>query len=201
MTESPQPVPNPPAGKSLAVHWRVLISIALLVHLTAVVAAPMALPPSSELQQNLAATFRPYLNLAYLDHGYRFFAPSPGPSHLVRYELEMPDGTTSTGVFPNKQTEWPRLFYHRHFMLAEKLNDQFIPPEAPAAERAVLMKPFEAVAESYAMHLIETTGARKATLQLVSHELPSPQDMERELPLDDQASYQTLWAKTYEAKP
>ena len=36
--------------------------------------------------------FRPYLEAAYLDHGYAFFAPDPGPSHLVRYELEFDDG-------------------------------------------------------------------------------------------------------------
>ena len=201
MTKPLQTAPNSTSVRTLSARWRVLISVALLAHLTAVIAAPMALPPSSELQQNLAATFRPYLNLVYLDHGYRFFAPSPGPSHLVRYRLEMPDGTTSTGVFPNKQTEWPRLFYHRHFMLAEKLNDLFIPLEAPATERSAMMKPFEAVADSYARHLLETTGAKKATLQMVNHELPSPQDMERNRPLDDKASYQTLWTKTYEAAP
>jgi hypothetical protein len=64
-----------------------------------------------------------------------------------------------------------------------------------------MMKPFETVAESYATHLLHTSGARKATLQLVVHELPSPQDMLRDRPLDDSASYQTLWTKTYEAQP
>ncbi len=56
----------------------------------------------------------------------------PPPSHLVRYKLEMPDGSMQNGVFPDLKTEQPRLFYHRHFMLTEKLM-QFFDPEQPGA--------------------------------------------------------------------
>jgi hypothetical protein len=68
-----------------------LISVGLLLHLTAVIMAPFAMPPSSELVRDVADRLRPYIDSLYLDHGYRFFAPSPGPSHLVRYRLELPD--------------------------------------------------------------------------------------------------------------
>ncbi len=201
---------NPPTAlppQKLATHWRVLISIALLLHLTAIISAPMAMPPSSELQQNLAATFRPYLDFAYLDHGYRFFAPQPGPSHLVRYKIEMPDGTTQTHTFPDKQTEWPRLFYHRHFMLSEKLDGHLPPPNLPADAPPDVRnrwqaewESFNAVAKSFAMHLLESTGAKKVTLELVRHELPDVQALERNRPLDEPSSYRTLWTKSFDAQ-
>src|SRR5262245_40519274 len=146
---------DPPADR-LATHWRALISALILLHLTAVIAAPMAVGPSSELQQNLAAAVHPYLDACYLNHGYRFFCPEPGPGHLVRYRLEGPE---QTGKFPDRQTQWPRLFYHRHFMLSEKLANMFVPEQVPPPERAEAMKPFEAVARSYANHLLETSGA------------------------------------------
>jgi len=187
---------DPPSGR-LATHWRVLISIAILAHLTAVIAAPMAVGPSSELQQSLAEVVHPYLSACYLNHGYRFFCPEPGPGHLVRYQLEEPD---QPGNFPDKQAQWPRLFYHRHFMLSEKLANMFVPEEVPQRERAEAMKPFEAVAQSYADHLLETSGARRVTLELVSHELPSPDDMKNDRPLDDRGSYRVVWKQTYEAR-
>lgn len=204
-----------PARKPLAMHWRVLISIAVLLHLMAVVAAPMATPNFSGgevvfpngLQQGIADLVRPYLEMAYLDHGYRFFAPQPSPGHLVRYKLDMPDGTTSTGVFPDLKTEWPRLFYHRFFMLSEKLNRFWNPeepgPNDPPEEHRVWVaerETFLDVAHGYAIELLRTTGATKVTIELVRHELPGPYDLEHNRPLADPTLYKTLWTKTYEAE-
>lgn len=76
--------------------------------------------------------FRPYINAMYLNHGYAFFAPNPGPSHLVRYRIEFDDGREPIeGVFPDLKTQRPRLLYHRHFMLAESLYSLYTPPEEP----------------------------------------------------------------------
>src|SRR6476646_3803829 len=130
----------PPSSGRLATHWRLLIRVAILVHLAAVIAAPCAGPdPSGPLANSIARGFAPYLDAAYLNHGYRFFCPAPGPSHLIRYSLKMPDGSTISDVLPNLQTEWPRLFYHRHFMLTDKLGNVWNPEEpdsrAPPEER------------------------------------------------------------------
>ncbi len=166
--KSPPAAPAPPA-KPLALRWRVLITLAILLHLTAVIAAPLAVWPSSELQQNLAETFRPYICAAYLDHGYRFFAPMPSPGHLVRYTLQMPDGTSQTGTFPDLKTEWPRLFYHRHFMLSEKLAQFYDPdqpgandPPAARAQWQAERKTFAAIAKSYADYLLRTFARSKS---------------------------------------
>ncbi len=71
----------------------------------------------------------------FLGHGYRFFAPNPGPSHLVRYEVEFADGRTESHRFPDTQEQWPRLLYHRHFMVAEQVNQlASIPTDQEFAE-------------------------------------------------------------------
>ena len=38
-------------------------------------------------------------------------------------------------------------------------------------------------------------------LELVRHELPSPDDLLHDRPLNNPALYHTLWSKTYEAQP
>lgn len=56
-----------------------------------------------------------------MGHGYRFFAPNPGDSHLVQYKVTKNDGTQIKGVFPDRENAWPRLLYHRWFMLSETI--------------------------------------------------------------------------------
>jgi len=206
MANSPDSPSKLPAGYTLAPQWRILITAALLLHLAALIAAPMAVDPASRLEQNIAQTVRPYLSMTYLDHGYRFFAPSPSAGHLVRYQLEMPDGTTSTGIFPDLKSEWPRLYYHRFFMLSEKLNrlwdsEEPAPTDPPEDHRIWQLNrdTFLKVAHSYASQLLSSTGARKVTLELVQHELPSPGDLVRKRSLTDPALYKTLWTNSYEA--
>jgi hypothetical protein len=196
---------TPPPG-NLALPWKLLISLALVLHLGAVFAIAMAYDPATPLAKDISMAVHPYAELMYLDHGYRFFAPTPSAGHLVRYQLQMPDGTTSTGVFPNLKTQWPRLYYHRFFMLSEKLN-RFWDPEEPTADDPPEEKRFWQesrqmfldVAHGYAMQLLRTTGAKQVTLELVQHDLPSPDDLNRGRPLTDAGLYKTLWTKTYEA--
>jgi hypothetical protein len=73
-----------------------------------------------------------YIDAGYLNHGYFFFAPNPGPSHLIRARIEFADGRAPiVETLPDLKAQWPRLLYHRHFMLSEQLNAQFAPPEPP----------------------------------------------------------------------
>ena len=91
---------------------------------------------SSPFADGVMSWMRPYVSFMFLDHGYFFFAPNPGPSHLVQYKVEFADGRKSVeSVFPNLQEQQPRLLYHRHFMLAESLHNAFVPPEEPQAPR------------------------------------------------------------------
>src|SRR5579871_6381797 len=107
-------------------RWRAVVSALLLFHFFAVIVAAMvAAPPSSRLFGSLFEVLSPYINAADLYHGYRFFAPDPGPAHLIRYTLTFADGRREMGTMPDLNVQHPRLLYHRYFMLTEHLFTQF----------------------------------------------------------------------------
>jgi hypothetical protein len=160
-----------------ATRWQIVASVLILLHVIAVWVGPFSVPPSSPLAQTIAGWFRPYLEAAFLNHGYKFFAPDPGPTHLVRYELELADGTKQGGVFPNLLKQRPRLLYHRHMMLSERLQ---------GPQQAYWIGPFT---RSYAQHLLEEHQARSVTLYLVTHALPSPAQVQAGMKLDDPSLY------------
>ena len=152
------------------------ISVGLVFHLLALVIAPLAVAPTSPLWHRAWLAFRPYLEGLNLNHGYHFFAPEPGPSHLVHYELRFEDGRIEQGLFPNVHQQ-PRLRYHRYFMLSEFLNNLAIDD----SRREV----FEAVTRSYADHLRHEHHAAEVTLSLRRHYVPSPQQVSSGKRLND----------------
>jgi len=76
---------------------------------------------TEELTGPLGRMLAPLHQVLYLSHGYRFFAPDPGPSHLLVYRLHYPDGEMRERKFPDAGKISPRLRYHRWFMLSETL--------------------------------------------------------------------------------
>ena len=193
----------------LSVWLKAVISLLLAVHLTAVSIAPLAVAcnMSSPAVEPVRRALQPYIAALFLDHGYFFFAPEAGPSHLVDYKLEFADGTPPVeGRFPNLATERPRLLYHRYFMLSEALNASFVPPETPPepspppltagpAERSRYQnersayakaasdwqrrrKQYEAMRTSIEDHLRAASGADRVTLTRVQHRLPLPDDFD-----------------------
>ena len=119
---------------------RACASAAILAYLAAVVVPPLAGPaPASDLANRLLQPLRPLVGALYLGHGYRFFAPNPGPGHTIRWTMTMPDGSTKSGRIPDETLDRPRLLYHRRFMVSEKISALVPPPDAPpeVRERAV----------------------------------------------------------------
>ncbi len=116
--------PLPPENVISPLFNRV-ISSALLIYLSVLILGPLSNPVGSEhLTRPLAKTISPIHRVLFLGHGYRFFAPDPGPSHLVEFEITQDDGTTLRGRFPDRDdpaNSFPRLQYHRWFMLSETL--------------------------------------------------------------------------------
>ena len=107
---------------------RAVASLAIVIYLAAVIAPPLAgPPPASLLAERIMQPRRPLVGALYLGHGYRFFAPNPGPGHSIRWTATMPDGSTRSGSIPDRDGDWPRLLYHRRFMVAEKIA-AFVPP-------------------------------------------------------------------------
>lgn len=94
----------------------------LAVLLFLVFMGPVTNPISTEeLTGPLGRWLAPVHQVLYLSHGYRFFAPDPGPSHLLVYRLHYPDGRVLERRLPDPQRHWPRLLYHRWFMLSETI--------------------------------------------------------------------------------
>lgn len=152
------------------------VNIWLVYHLCAVVIAPAAVAPSSELIESAWDLFHPYLQLLNLNNGYHFFAPEPTESTLLAYKAELADGSVVEGRIPNRSIV-PRLLYHRHFMLTEHMKD------APAELKD------EWVA-SYAEHLCRKFGATRVTLTGQIHNLPTMEMVRSGIRLDDPASYE-----------
>jgi hypothetical protein len=152
------------------------VNIWLVYHLCAVVIAPAAVAPSSELIESAWYVVHPYLQLLCLNNGYHFFAPEPTESTLLAYKAERADGTVVEGRIPNRSI-FPRLLYHRHFMLTEHMKD------APAELK-------DQWVSSYAEHLCRKFGAARVTLTGQIHNLPTMEMVRSGVRLDDPASYE-----------
>ena len=143
--------------------------------------AAFAVAPASDLAVSTWRIFQPYLQLGYLNHGYHFFAPEPGPSHLIRYELTLADGSTKTGYFPNSKEHQPRLLYHRHFMLSEHLAGMMESgAPSPLVNRYI---------QSYGEHLLDEYQAEKVKLTMIRHHLADPEDVLKGMKLTDASLY------------
>jgi len=157
---------------------RLLLSLVILVYLTGVIIAPLSgPPPASELSQLMLQPFRPLLGALYLGHGYRFFAPNPGPGHSLRWTITMPDGSTKAGSTPDAKTDWPRLLYHRRFMVPEKLAALVPPVDAPPEIRARARGDWLPLVKGVAGNLLRTHGGDRITLELIEHYLPGPDEV------------------------
>lgn len=127
MPRKPAPTPAPSAAPTEpAFPWTarqrgfasLLIAGVLLIVFMGPVTNPIA---TEELTGPIGRLLAPIHQALYLSHGYRFFAPDPGPSHLLIYRLHYPDGEVRERRFPDADRISPRLRYHRWFMLSETL--------------------------------------------------------------------------------
>lgn len=186
----------PPGGSPIQVEddrlphvggWKragfLLMNLWLVFHLFAILVGPASADPASPLVQSWFDAVAPYLHALYLDHGFRFFVPEPGASTLVSYRLEMPDGSSQTGQFPDPSIT-PRLYYHRHFMLSEFLGNTDEELQ-PYIERA------------FARNLCRQTGAIRVTLTRVTHDVPSIDDVRNGMKLNDPSLFTEKTLGTY----
>lgn len=195
--------------EKLNIRWsptqRVVASLLLATHLLAVFASPWSSPPPAPLlAQRISGLFRGYQTAAFLNHGYRFFAPDPGPSHVIRYVLTRPDGQEITGRLPDPNAHWPRIIYHRHFMISETLFNlhrqiedppEFLPPSEKLAwqqRNHATQQLVDRLAEAVGRELLVSRRAQKVHLFLEEHSIPYPEDVMQGLPLDAPDLYNDL---------
>jgi hypothetical protein len=177
--------PQHPTKASAAPHgWspaaRGIVSVGILVYLAAVVAPPLAgPPPASDLAGLLIQPLRPLVGGLYLGHGYRFFAPDPGPGHSIRWTLTRRDGSTLTGTIPDATTDRPRLLYHRRFMIPEKIAALVPPPDAPEQAHREAKRDWQPLVKGVAGQLLERHEGARVELEMVEHYLPAPEEVIR----------------------
>jgi hypothetical protein len=176
---------------------RIVVSLLLALHVSAIYVGPFsmgAMGVTSPLAQTLRQTYRPYLEaIATQYQGYQFFN-EPGPSHLIRYELEFADGRPMVGgQLPDINVHWPRLRYHRHFMLTETaytVVSRTAPPTpppglevgSPAYESWRRFRDADAaisrdLLRSYAEHLMFAHGATRVKLFGIERRYPTPEEV------------------------
>jgi hypothetical protein len=164
-------------GRGWSPILRIAVSLVILIHLAAVVLPPVASPPPASLLANrLIQPFRPYIGLLYLWHGYRFFAPDPGPGHSLRWTLLTETGDLREGTIPDAEKDWPRLLYHRRFMIPEKLAGMIPPVEAPDDIRRGAQLEWGPLVRGVAAELLQRHGGVSVSLEMVEHYLPTPED-------------------------
>ena len=190
---------------------KILVSLLLALHLCAVFAAPCAVPPPSSYLAGWfggrvvsergfePGIFAPYLQATYLQHGYRFFAPNPGPSHLIRYEIDLAEGGQVKGEFPNLEEYSPRLLYHRMFMIAETVFNIDEPLQGEVELEAMLpgerieyqrqRECSRALLRSVSRHLLQEYQGHTVRLYLREHVIPLPQDVLNGVALNDPRFY------------
>jgi hypothetical protein len=175
-----------PPAKGRHRFLRLVINVWLVFHVAAIVIAPAAVSPSSDLIEAGWDLFQPYLQVLDLNHGYHFFAPEPGDSTLLAFDAQRADGTVISGRIPNFGIV-PRLLYHRHFMLTEQMKDA---PEALQQEWV----------GSYAEHLCQKYGAARVKLTGQIHHLPTMEMVRAGMRLDDPTSYEDEDLGSFECK-
>ena len=198
--------PSPVAGTSL--WFRIIASILIIGHLWAVIGRPIEFAtqgpfgtsPSAILFRN---PVRAYSEFAYLDHGYAFFAPDPGPSHLIAATVTDPNGVMTELLYPDLGDQWPRLMYHRHFMLSEFLNNIYHPPGEPpldivnnptaARDWRMARRRYEAVRDSIVACLQKQHPDCVIAIRRLQHRQPGlPEFFEEKIAIDDARLVTTL---------
>ena len=203
-------------------RWRLGLSLLLVGHLLAVAVPPLAFQTRgplglSEAVDTLFRPIRAYSQFLYLDRGYAFFAPDPGPSHLIQAaistesetsESETPESETVESetverMYPDREQQWPRLLYHRHFMITEFLEEIYQPPGPPPElvqldpqEAEIWMRArarYEHVRQSVIDHLRHENPGRQVAVRRIEHIVPDLGQYRLDpINLTDERLYQVL---------
>jgi hypothetical protein len=151
--------------------WRwqakLLVSLLLLYHMSAILAGALGGPPSSPLQQRAAALFRRYFGFVNQGYAYRYYArldttvdvhsPHPWSTPVVTLEMEFagPQGVRQEVVrLPGRERVWPRLRFQRQLDLAYHVTSD------------------PRWAGSYARYVCKKFGCSKVTVYTQEHQIP-----------------------------
>jgi hypothetical protein len=196
---------------------RFSVSILLVGHLLAVVLPPLSFQTRGPIGQSpsiatIIAPLEGYSQFLYIDRGYAFFAPEPGPSHLVQVAVSESDGRVAETMIPDREVHWPRLLYHRHFMLTEFLDRIYQPLGPPPelveadpeqAEYWMRMRArYEHVRQSVVEHLEHEYPGRDVAIRRIEHLIPDVIDYRLEpVSLTHPDSYRVMLDQPIQEEP
>ena len=188
--------------------FRFAISILVIGHLLAVLLPPLSFQTRGPLGLSpaVATLIEPvegYGQFLYINRGYAFFAPDPGPSHLLQAAITDSGGQRIELMYPDRDQQWPRLLYHRHFMLSEFMDEIYQPPGPPQelvqldreeAEFWVRSRArYEHVRQSVVEHLKAEHPGSEIAIRRVEHLIPDVIEFQTEpIALNDQRLYQVI---------
>lgn len=148
---------------------RRLATLALLFHFAAVLAGVLGAPPSSPVEQAIAAAFAPYHQAIDQGYSYRYYA-NPGPTPVVTARIHFADGRPDETLRLPERGVRPRLRYQRQLALANHLV-----ASSEEARRATGDASQSVWARSYARHIGRSgkgRGCATITLFAQSHLIP-----------------------------
>ena len=215
MPTSAQPPSHLPELAAISRPWRWAISLLVVFHLAAVILPPLSFQTRgplgvSPIVDTLQTPVEAYGQFTYIDRGYAFFAPDPGPSHLIQAAITGQDGKRVEKMFPDLDDQWPRLRYHRHFMLAEYLEEIYQPP-GPPRELAKLDREaaeywfrararYEHVRQSIIDHLRKQNPGQEVAIRRIEHLIPDlTLYVEEPIALDSPDLYRVLFDQPIDA--
>ena len=168
---------NSEAGRDpAACPWptwaKVVVSIALLWHLTAIVAYELDEPPQSLLEHEVAEKFYPYLALINEWQKHQYYSPSPPDTPIVLATVHFADGRPDVEVRLPDPAVGPRLRLQRRLAFAFNIHiEAQIPTEHP-------MSGLKAAA--YARYLCrQHPGCSGVTISTQWHQIPKLRDVLR----------------------
>ncbi len=187
---------------------RLLLSVVIIGHLLALVLPPLSVQTRGGIGQSPSVStalefFEPYSQALYIDRGYAFFGPDPGSSHLIQAAITSPEGPLIEKMYPDRNQQWPRLLYHRHFMLSEFMHEIYQPPgpseELRKASReearywSLLRTRYKHVLQSIVEHLKHEYPGDEVAIRRIEHLVPDLIDYQQEpIELTDQRLYRVL---------
>ncbi len=147
---------------------KALVSLAIVYHMTAVLAGAVGVPPSSVLERTVADLFTPYYDLVDFGYAYRFYTEPP-PTPVVTATLRFADERPVVTVrLPGKEVRGPRMRHQRQLALANALFLDVREAQARTGERDQ-----SRLARAYARHLCATRpGCTSVTLHMQYHLIP-----------------------------
>ena len=128
----------------------------------------------------------------------------------MRYEIDLISGAQVTGHFPDREDQFPRLLYHRHFMISETCfsieqtvqgapDPSTLTPEErveydrirPELDRAIAFA--ETFRKCTARRILDENPGERIRLYMSVHAIPTPDQLLEGKKLTDDEFYADLY--------